>query len=146
MHNTIIFPESLQHSSFVGFTMMKNSDQNYLAGDRITFEVPLQNDDNVYNTTLNAFVCPDSALYYVSVTFVRVGTAALNLAVVMEIGPPLYSEESYAGNPGNTVSNEGLSRCIPGQQVFVAAVGDGSVHGDISRARTTFTIMKIFDY
>ena len=149
MNCPLIISDPFYHSSFIGFTMYKASDQSYSSGDKIIFDGPLYNEDNGYDTTLNAFICPETGVYFASVTFKKVNTDSLNLDIVVEsaeYGTKFRSQEIYTGNEYNTVSNGGLFFCLSEQEVWVAASGTGSVLGDPSRAYTTFTIMKIGHY
>ena len=137
------------HSSFIGFTMFKTAAQSYDSGDKITFEAELLNIGNAYDKALNAFVCPDSALYFCSVTFKKVGRTNLDLSVVLETpvsGTLFRSQDVFTNNPGNMVSNSGLFRCLAGNQVWIAGARTGRVDGSASKALSTFTIMKIYDY
>lgn len=100
-----------------------------------------------FNLVQNSFICPVSGLYFVAVTFKKVGTTPLMLEVITETGGIiLNSKDISIQNPNNTISNSGLCLCSPGELVRVVSYGEGAVHGHPDNIITTFSVMLIQQY
>lgn len=141
-----VISDESYHSSFVGFTVFKTSDQIYSLGETVTYQRALLNQGGAFNRATSAFLCVSPGLYYVTVNFKRLGSQPLRLSVATETRVLFRVVEYYDGNAGNMVTNSALFRCSgAGQHVQVVATGSGGVHGDLEKRLTTFTVMKIHD-
>ena len=118
--------------------MWKDESQSYTSGDVITYPRTALDPGNTFDG--NRFVCPISAVYYISAT-AKKNQNNLRVNVVHE-SEVLFRLEDL-NIPGNTVSNAALVWCDEGGTIQVVAAGFGSIYGSTDEPFTTLNIMMM---
>lgn len=138
------------NGSFIGFTAWKQSEQAFVENDPIIFDGTSINEGGYYQPALGRFTCPFDGIYFVAVTYKGVTfvddyddtyLAYLDVQLEQDSEPFLHLFANNDGNPRNTVTNTGITRCSQGEHISVYASSEGRIYGEQGIPLSTFTVM-----